>query len=153
MPGTILRPATTTNPMKPMLAVMCTSVLVTAGLAGCGSGGDPPPLLTGAAAEGEQLVGARGCLSCHSTDGSGGSGPTWDGLAGNDVTLSDRRVVRADADYLRRAILEPDIETVEGFPSGLMRAAVHAGSLTRAEVDAIVAYLETLGNQTDGSGD
>ncbi len=69
------------------------------------------------------------------------------------MILADGRTVRASRDYLRRSILDPDADTVAGFAPGLMRSAVSAGSLTEAEVDAIVAYLESLGNHARPSGD
>lgn len=136
------------------LPVIVAAVLAGAAvLVACGGDDRAAPALTGAAADGEALVAARGCLSCHSTDGSSGTGPSWEGLYGSQVRLSDGSTVLADRDYLRRAILDPDAEAVDGFPAGLMRSAVPAGSLTDAEVVAIVAYLETLGNRDTDSGD
>jgi cytochrome c oxidase subunit 2 len=86
----------------------------------------------------------RACLSCHSTDGTRLAGPTWKGLAGSTVELSDGRRVVADRAYLRRAIQDPDAETVKGFPSGLMASVIRPGSVNDQDADAIVAYLETL---------
>lgn len=121
---------------------------------GCGGGGGGPgPALSELAAEGEALVAERGCLSCHSTDGSAGTGPTWRGLAGTDVRLADGRTVAADAGYLRRSILDPDADTVAGFPAGLMASAVRPGSVSEAEADAIVAYFQSLGNSEGPAGD
>lgn len=119
----------------------------------CGGGGEP----SGGSAEspspggsseggtsqadrGKRLVEQRGCLSCHTTDGGRGVGPTFDGLAGSEVRLSDGRTVRADRDYLLRAILEPDADTVAGFPAGVMAGAMPA-PLTEEEADAVVRYL------------
>jgi cytochrome c oxidase subunit 2 len=109
---------------------------------GAGCGGDEPTAPP--AGEGEELVGRLGCRSCHSTDGSSGSGPTWQGLAGSDVRLDDGRVVTADRDYLIRSILEPDAETVDGYPAGLMASAVPDGRVSPAEAEAIAAYIEGL---------
>lgn len=134
------------------VAVAATLLLVAACGGGGNDGGAKTPL-SGRAAEGEALVGQRGCLSCHSTDGSPGTGPTWKGLGGSAVRLADGRTVTADADYLRRSILEPDADTVAGFPAGLMASAVRPGSITPAEADAIVAYLESLGNSKGPSDD
>jgi cytochrome c oxidase subunit II len=92
-------------------------------------------------------------LSCHSTDGSAGTGPTWRGLAGADVRLADGRTVFADAGYLRRSILDPDADAVAGFPAGLMASAVRPGSVSEADADAIVAYLQSLGNSEGPAGD
>lgn len=136
-----------------VIVACCTTAFVAAVVAGCASGGSPAPALSGLAADGEQLVEARGCLSCHSTDGSSGTGPTWQGLAGSDVALLDGETVRADRAYLRRSILDPDADTVAGYAPGLMRSAVPSGSLTDDEIEAIVAYLETLGNHEATSGD
>jgi cytochrome c oxidase subunit 2 len=53
-------------------------------------------VLAQAAQDGERLANQRGCLACHSTDGSGRTGPTWQGLAGSQVRLSDGSMVTAD---------------------------------------------------------
>lgn len=47
-----------------------------------------------------RLANQRGCLSCHSTDGSSGVGPTWKGLAGSAVRLANGSTVTADGEYL-----------------------------------------------------
>lgn len=128
-----------------VVAALAAPVLL---VAGCGGGGDAGQgrALSEEAAEGEALVAQRGCLSCHSTDGSPGTGPTWKGLAARSVRLADGRTVTADAGYLRRSILDPDADTVAGFPAGLMASTIRPGSISEAEADAIVAYLQSLGN-------
>jgi cytochrome c oxidase subunit 2 len=95
-------------------------------------------------ARGQRLVEDRACLSCHSTDGTRLAGPTWKGLARSTVELSDGRRVVADRAYLRRAIQDPDAETVKGFPSGLMASVIKPGSVNDQDADAIAAYIETL---------
>lgn len=143
------------HPRSDKVLALAVAVIVPL-VAACGRGGGADtagPALSGPAAQGEELVGQRGCLSCHSTDGSPGTGPTWKGLAGSSVRLADGRTLVADADYLRRSMLEPDADTVAGFPAGLMASAVRPGSITAAEADAIVAYLQSLGNSTGRSDD
>lgn len=34
-----------------------------------------------------------GCLTCHTTDGQESTGPTWQGLFGSEVTLTDGTTV------------------------------------------------------------
>ena len=119
------------------------------GAAACGGGGDGEASGTGAdrapsATRGKRLVEQRGCLSCHTTDGRRWVGPTWKGLAGSQVTLADGRTVTADDDYLRRSIREPDAEIVAGFRPGVMGEAIPGGPLTAADIDDVVAYLQTL---------
>jgi len=90
---------------------------------------------------GAQLAELQGCLSCHSIDGTTLVGPTWLGLYGSDRTLEDGSTVVADGDYLRKAILDPGSQVVEDFPN-IMPAAY--GFLTDEELDALVAYIESL---------
>jgi cytochrome c oxidase subunit II len=118
-------------------------------LSGCGGGGattTPPP---GAApdlvAKGAGLVQVKPCLVCHTTNGGSSAGPTFAGLAGSRVMLSDGTIVTADNAYLRRSIIDPGAQTVAGFPKGLMATLVPPNSITTLQAAAIVAYLDTLG--------
>lgn len=108
-------------------------------LAGCGAGGDSAGELSALAQEGRELASARGCAACHGDRGQGTVGPAWTGLAGSTVQLEGGGTVIADGSYLRRAILEPDAEIVAGYTIAMPEV-----SLTPAEVDAIVAYIEEL---------
>lgn len=119
-------------------------VLVVAGVLGvltaCG-GDDPGPAMpTGsAAAEGRQVAESLGCTSCHSTNGDRKQGPTWKGLAGAEVTLTDGSTVVADATYLARSITDPDAEVVEDFIPIMPDLDV-----TDDQVEALVAYIQEL---------
>lgn len=110
--------------------------------AGCGDGGsatkEPPSSDCG-----RRLFAQRGCPSCHTTNGERGVGPTLAGLAGSVVKLGDGRTLTADSLYLRRSILDPDADVVEGFAEGVMAGAMPA-PLTEEEADAVVAYLQDL---------
>jgi cytochrome c551/c552 len=121
-------------------------VVLLAGACGGGHKEKGPPLapLAPQAARGQRLVEQKGCLACHSTDGSRSQGPTWKGAAGSQVKLTDGATVTADAAYLRRSILDPDAQTVAGFPAALMAARIPPGTVTEEEASAIVAYIETL---------
>lgn len=87
--------------------------------------------------DGAQLAGSLGCVSCHSTNGDRRQGPTWAGLAGSEVTLSNGTTVQADRSYLRRAINDPDAEVVDGFAPIMPDLSLEAD-----QVDAIVTYIE-----------
>lgn len=109
-------------------------------LAACGSDESSADLdLSPQAQEGADVAADNGCQSCHSTDGSGGTGPTWQGLAGAEVELSDGETVVADAAYLKQSIQDPAAATVEGF-SPIMPTY----DLSPQEVDALVAYIQEL---------
>jgi cytochrome c oxidase subunit II len=107
--------------------------------AGCGSKKEQ-----GLAAEGRQIAKARGCASCHTTDGSNGTGPTWKGLYGSTVLLDDDRTVTANEAYLRESMLQPTAKTVKGFQKGLMETTIRPNSLSEKEVKALIAYIKTL---------
>jgi len=91
--------------------------------------------------QGQSLYRSQGCLSCHSVDGSRNVGPTWQGLFGKTETLSDGSQVEVDAEYLIEAIVEPGASVVQGYPD-VMPAYPQ---LTQEELDALVAYIESLG--------
>lgn len=93
---------------------------------------------------GRRLADQRGCLTCHSTDGAQGVGPSWKDLAGSTARLTDGRSVLRDSAYLTRAILEPDAEIVTGYSEGVMAGAMPGKRLSKTEVEALVQYLESL---------
>lgn len=85
--------------------------------------------------DGTKLAEEKGCLGCHSLDGSPSVGPTFKGLYGSQVkVLKDGKplTVTADEAYLKESILRPAAAIVEGFPpimpadSGMSDADVHA---------------------------
>jgi uncharacterized membrane protein/mono/diheme cytochrome c family protein len=98
-------------------------------------GGDPK--------RGVAVLVRKGCTSCHSTDGTPRSGPTFRGLYGSKrtvVTAGSTREVAADDDYLARAVRDPDADVVVGFPRGVMPKL----QLTDDETASVARALEQL---------
>jgi cytochrome c oxidase subunit 2 len=94
------------------------------------------------AAAGLQLLQSKGCLGCHTTDGSRKVGPTFKGLYGSMVTVitgGKERTIRADEEYIRRSVLDPTADVVKGYPPIMPTLPV-----TGEELDEIVDYMETL---------
>jgi cytochrome c oxidase subunit 2 len=95
------------------------------------------------AAEGDEAAGlleSYGCTGCHSMDGSDGAGPTLMGIYGKERTVTDAngtRTVVADGEYLRRAIVEPDAEVVEGYEG----MPSYKEEMPAGDLDKIVHYL------------
>ena len=82
------------------------------------------------------------CSACHSIDGTKKVGPTWKGLADSLVPLADGTSVKADTDYLKTSIVNPNQDIVQGFNPGVMP---NFGSLLdQTQVEDLVAYLLTL---------
>ncbi len=93
------------------------------------------------------LVESRGCVACHSLDGTRRIGPSFLGRFGAEVPLTaddGPRTVRVDAEYVARAVAEPEAEIADGYPPGTMPPT----QLAPAELDALVAALRHL-NEPD----
>lgn len=93
-----------------------------------------------APARGKAIAQAKGCLGCHSVDGSRIIGPSWKGLYGGRTELADGSAARVDDDYLRRSIAEPNAQIVKGYPP-----LMPPSELTEDETEALLAYLRSLG--------
>lgn len=65
--------------------------------------------------QGQKLFNEKGCLACHSTSGIKMLGPTFKGLYGSKVTLSDGSVVVADDGYIAESIRQPQKKIVKGY--------------------------------------
>ena len=100
-----------------------------------------------AAGRGRVLAAELGCASCHSINGGIAVGPTWKGLHGSQVTLTNGTTVTADDAYLAGRLANPGAVTVAGYPRGTMTAALqpHRAMLSKPEnVEAIIAYIKSL---------
>lgn len=81
------------------------------------------------------LLAALGCAGCHVDPRTG---PSLVALGGRIVPLTDGARVSVDADYLRRAILEPSAQVVAGYGPTMPS---YAGRITDAELTSLVTYL------------
>ncbi len=92
------------------------------------------------AAQGRSLAQAKGCVACHSADGSASAGPTWKGLFGKTEALADGSSVKVDDAYLARSIREPQGQVVKGFAP-----VMPAQPVNDDELAALLAYIHSLG--------
>lgn len=123
-----------------MIAAAMAAALV---VAGCGGGDVEAPTdgLSAAAARGAEVAEAYQCVSCHSVSGSERRGPTWLGIWGEQVELTDGRTVTVDDAYVRRSIDDPGADVVDGFGAIMPRF-----DLDDDELQALSAYIESLGS-------
>ena len=90
---------------------------------------------------GQLLAVKNGCTGCHSIDGTKLTGPTWLGLYGRDVVLTDGTLVTANDTYITESILDSNAKIVEGFSTP---SPMPAYILTQEEIANIIAYIKTL---------
>lgn len=95
-----------------------------------------------AAARGRVLAEGTGCLQCHTVDGSDGSGPTFEGVAGSDRSLASGETVFADDSYLFNSIVDPSAQIVSGFDA--IMPGDYEETLTEAEIEDLVEYIKSL---------
>jgi cytochrome c oxidase subunit 2 len=92
------------------------------------------------AGRGRAVAEAKGCVACHTIDGSSGVGPTWKGLYGKTETLKDGSTALVDETYLRRFIRNPQERGVKGFPPIMPKI-----ELSEDELTALVDHIRALG--------
>ena len=92
-------------------------------------------------AKGELLAKQNGCFGCHSPIGAALVGPTWKGLFGSQVQLSDGTTVTADEAFIIESILHSQAKIVAGFESA---SPMPDYAFTDEELANIVAYIMTL---------
>lgn len=95
------------------------------------------------AQRGEKLFTGKGCVACHSVDGSIKVGPTWKslwGVKGHEMT--DGTKVDIDENYIRESIVSPNAKVVKGFNAGVMPS--FQGQITDEEISSIIEYMKTL---------
>lgn len=88
---------------------------------------------------GKQVFAQKGCLGCHSLDGSRRVGPTVKGLWNKREALVDGAVARVDEEYVRESLVRPAAKVVAGFPNVMPPVP-----LEERELKAIIAYLQSL---------
>lgn len=97
--------------------------------------------------KGKNLLNTKGCVACHSTDGSKRIGPTFLGFFGSQryvITAGKERVVLADAAYVKKSIVDPKADLAKGFE----QIPMVVPPTTDDEIAAMTAYLATLGKAT-----
>ncbi|HEX4416481.1 MAG TPA: cytochrome c oxidase subunit II [Kofleriaceae bacterium] len=119
----------------------------TGGMAGGTAAGEPGGAIAalgpGAtlAERGHQIAAERGCLRCHSVDGTPFIGPTWANAFGRRRATADGGDVLVDEAYLTQSMMDPRAVIAAGFAPVMPS---YQGALTPDETSAILEYIRAL---------
>lgn len=99
---------------------------------------------------GAKIYAKKTCITCHTIDGTSGTGPSWKGVWGKDEKLDEGsskpdRVV--DEQYVTDSILDPSKDVVlrpDGRSYGRPSAMPARLITDQKDIDAVIAYLKTL---------
>jgi cytochrome c oxidase subunit 2 len=81
-----------------------------------------------------------GCASCHA-GGPQQRGAKLENLFGTDVKLTNGQTVKADEEYIRNSILNPQGQIVEGYQPIM---PTFKGQVTEEQLNSLVAYIKSL---------
>jgi cytochrome c oxidase subunit 2 len=118
---------------QPTFAMLLTGPAAATGTA-AGTTADALP------AQGRALAQSKGCVACHTIDGSPGVGPTWKGLFGKTETMVDGSTALVDEAYVKDFIRNPQARAIKGFAQVMPKI-----ELTDDEVTALAAYIRSTG--------
>ncbi len=96
------------------------------------------------AQQGANLIQVKGCVACHTTDGTPKIGPTFKGVFEKKETVihnGKEREITVDEAFIKQTLLHPEIDRVKGFPP-IMPS--QQGQLTDKEIEAIIEYIKSL---------
>lgn len=95
------------------------------------------------AVRGKRISETKGCIACHSIDGSPSVGPTWLALYAAERQLVDGTTAIADDEYLRLSIVQPEVNIPVGYPPNVM-PGIYDELLTDQQIEDIIAYIRSL---------
>lgn len=96
----------------------------------------------------KSILRKKGCIACHSFDGSRMIGPSFAKLKEGKSTVltgGEERIVKIDEEYIRKSIVEPNADVVKGYPKYSMPAIDNRS--TPEEIDLLVETLKKIASE------
>lgn len=93
---------------------------------------------------GQMYVTKRGCLQCHTVDGSKLIGPSLKNVFGEEQLLTDGTKVVADENYIKESIYDPAAKIVAGYTPQMPS---YKTSFKDRDIDAIITYLKSISDK------
>jgi cytochrome c oxidase subunit 2 len=90
---------------------------------------------------GKKLYAGKGCITCHSIDGSANTGPSFLNRFGVTHDLEGGGKVTVDENYIRESILNPRAKVVLGYQPVM---PTYQGLLKDRDIDALIAFIKSL---------
>lgn len=91
---------------------------------------------------GHDVYVSKGCVACHSVDGTIKVGPSFKGIWGTVTKHTDGTSATVDVDYIRESMLDPQKHYVQGFAGVIMPS--FQGLVTEDEINDIAEYIKSL---------
>lgn len=90
---------------------------------------------------GAKLYDKKGCVSCHSLDGTPRIGPSFKGLWGSKSPLEGGGSALVDENYVLESITKPQAKIHQGYPPSMPS---FEGQLKPVEIEGLIAFMKTL---------
>ena len=93
---------------------------------------------------GSELLAAKGCVACHSLDGTPLVGPSFKGLFGKlETVLTDgaERQLTVDEAYIRKSVFDPAADIVKGYSNQMPS---QTGLVSDEELDILIETIKEL---------
>jgi cytochrome c553 len=113
----------------------------TAVCSSCGPHTPVAPRKLDGVALGKRLFETKGCIGCHTTDGTPRVGPTLAHDFGTRVALADGSSIVVDEAYIRESLLSPQAKARSGYPPSMPS---FAGLLDDRQIRSLTDYIASL---------
>ncbi len=90
---------------------------------------------------GKALYEKKGCVACHSIDGTVKVGPSFKGLWAKGKEQTNLGEVAVNEDYIRESLMQPQAKIVNGFAPAM---PTFQGQLKDSEIAGIIEYIKSL---------
>ncbi len=90
---------------------------------------------------GAMLYEKKGCVACHTADGSARVGPTFKGSFGTEIPQEGAPARLMDENYIRESLMYP---TKSGRPGFQRTMPSFDGQLKEKEIEGIIAFIKSL---------
>jgi cytochrome c oxidase subunit 2 len=90
---------------------------------------------------GKMLYQRRGCVQCHSIDGTAGTGPSLRGIFGQTHEMADGSRAVVDDNYIRESILDPQAKVRAGYQAVM---STYKGLVSDDDITALIEFIKSL---------